>query len=122
MNAYPKLKKIFKRYYHLQNIQRMMMWDEAVMMPSGSGNTRGQVMGTLNYMAQKLLTLKSNSILLDAAEKETLSPWDTANLHWMKKKYIAATCIPLKLTEELTQTTMACEQAWRTMRQQNNWR
>lgn len=99
-----------------------MMWDEAVVMPTGAGETRAKIMGTLNRITQDMLTKKKVKKLLDASHNESeLSPWDSANLSWMKKKHIAASCIPLPLTEKLTQTTVICEQAWRTLREENNW-
>jgi carboxypeptidase Taq len=121
MTSYKKLKTLFKRIYHLQNIQGIMMWDEAVIMPEGAGHSRSQVMGTLNRITQEMLIKKKNRLLLDDAKTMQLSAWDEANLKWMEKKYIAASSIPLKLTEELTNTTMACEQAWRKLRAKNDW-
>lgn len=122
MRNYPKLKNIFKRISHLQYIQRIMMWDEAVMMPAGAGEFRAQALASLNGIAHKILIRKKVKSLLAAAKLEdNLSFWDDANLKWMEKKYLAAACISAKLTEAMTQTTMASEQAWRVMREKNNW-
>ena len=122
MKNYQRLKNNFKRISHLQYAQRIMMWDESVMMPEGAGVSRAHAVGTLNRIMQKMLISKSNKSLLDLAKHETnLDTWDAANLKWMEKKYLSASCIPLSLVEQITKTTMACEQAWRKMRAQNNW-
>lgn len=122
MTSYQKLKTIFKQAHQLCYIHRIMMWDEAVMMPEGAGATRADAMATLNCMIQKILMNKKNKKLIEAAKNENLSGWDKANLKWMEKKYIRAACIPSKLTEKFTRETLLCEQAWRKMRAQNNWR
>jgi len=123
MSAYKKLKEIFKQLAHLHDIQGIMMWDEAAMMPEGAGESRAEAVAILNCMTQKILVSKKNKNLLAAAKQEDgLSLWDSANLRWMEKKYITSACIPSKLTEKLTKETMASEQVWRKLRAQNNWR
>lgn len=123
MQAYKKLKEIFKQYSQLSDIQHLMMWDEAVMMPTGAGEARANSMAMLNGMSQKMLASKKIKKLLEAAKTESgLSDWDRANLEWMGKKYIRAQCVPVKLTEKLTKETMRCEQAWRELRAENNWK
>ena len=123
MTPYQLLKLNFKRIFHLYSIQNIMMWDEAVMMPEGAGPARAKMMGTLNRITQDSLKKRKMERYLAAAEQDTtLSNWDKANLNWMKKKIVAASCLPLSLTEELTQTTLASEQAWRKLRAANNWK
>jgi Zn-dependent M32 family carboxypeptidase len=63
MNHYQKLKTIFKRLSHLHYIQRIMQWDEAVMMPEGAGETRADAISTLVRMSQKMLISKKNQVL-----------------------------------------------------------
>lgn len=122
MKSYLQLKKIFKRVSHLQYLQRILMWDEAVMMPEGAGTARGNAMATLSRSMQKLLISKKMKSLIAAAKQEdNLSSWDVANLEWMEKLYIRANCVPLHLTEEATKAGIACEQAWRKLRAKNDW-
>ncbi|HSW71685.1 MAG TPA: carboxypeptidase M32 [Gammaproteobacteria bacterium] len=123
MEAYKKLKTIFKKLAHLQYVQKIMMWDEAVIMPEGAGAYRAHTMATLDTLVQKTLIKKKNGALIEKAknEQDQLSAWDQVNLKWMEKKYRQATCIPTALTEKLTKTKINCEQAWRKLRPQNNW-
>ncbi len=123
MKSYLKLKELFKQLSQLHYTQRIMQWDEAVMMPEGAAETRAQAMATLSGLTQKMLVNKKNQTLIAAAKQEQgLSAWDSANLAWMEHKYTVAACIPVKLTEKLTTASMNCEQAWRKMRAQNNWK
>lgn len=123
MKAYQELKDLFQHASSLQDIQRMMMWDEAVMMPEGAGAARAESVATLNVLIQKMLTNRKIQTLINAAkQEENLSDWDQANLEWIEKRYIRAKCIPVKLTEKFTRETLACEQSWRKLRAQNNWK
>lgn len=122
MKNYQQLKKIFKRLSHLQYLQRVLMWDEAVMMPEGAGQERANALATLSRTMQKLLIQKKTNTLLEkATSEEQLSPWDATNLNWMNKKYKRAIAIPLKLTEEAIKASIASEQAWRQLRPKNDW-
>lgn len=121
MLPYERLKKIFARISHLQYVQRILRWDEAVMMPEGAGLARAQAIATLNRSTQQMLTSKKIKPLIEAARQASLSPWDSTNVAWMEKEYIRATCVPLALSERVVKATLACEQAWRKLRAQNNW-
>lgn len=122
MKHYQKLKTIFKRLSHLDYIHRIMMWDEAVMMPEGAGESRAQALATLSRTRQQMLISEKTKTFIDKAKEEgDLPPWDSANLAWMEKKYINAADISPKLTEQMSQTSLICEQAWRKYRPKNNW-
>lgn len=87
------------------------------------GEERGQTMAAMECMLQKLLVSTKNRKLIVAAIQEGgLSGWDQANLKLMEKSYVLSVCIPAKLTEKFSCQTIACEQAWRQLRAQNNWR
>lgn len=123
MLSYKKLKKLFKHISHLRYIQRIMMWDESVMMPEGSGSYRAESIGTLNQVISKMLTQRNIKNLIDTAKNDPdLSSWDKANVKWMERLYFNATCVPSKLVVNLTETTLAAHQAWRLLRPQNNWK
>lgn len=122
MKNYQQLKKIFKRISQLQYLQRILMCDEAIMMPRGAGQHRANAMAKFNRIIHKMLINKKIKILIEEAKTENnLLSWDLANLQWMEKKYDRAACIPLQLTEKFTKASMASEQAWRQLRPKNNW-
>jgi carboxypeptidase Taq len=123
MQAYSKLKAVFTQLSELEYINRIMMWDEATMMPEGAGETRARSAATFSCLMQKILVNSKNKKLLELAkQQDNLSDWDAANLRWMEKKYISSACIPPKLMGKLVRETLACEQAWRKLRAENNWR
>ncbi len=123
MSHYQKLKKHFGRLSHLHYVQRILMWDEAVMMPEGSGSYRAESVATLNQVMQKSIQSKEVRFLIEAAKQENLvSLWDKANLALMEKKYNLANCISSKLTTESTKALLTAFQAWRKYREQNNWK
>jgi len=54
MKNYQNLKKVFKQLNHLGYTQRIMMWDEAVMMPTGAAKYRAATVASINKMAHQL--------------------------------------------------------------------
>jgi carboxypeptidase Taq len=123
MKSYDKLKEHFEKLSHLYYIQRILTWDESVMMPKGAGEYRAQAMATYNQIIQGSIATKNMGSLIQAAKSEKLqNDWDKANLRWMERKYIAASCIPTKLTKQWTRASLAAFQAWREYRGTNNWK
>ncbi len=120
--TYQKLKNTFAEVSQLTSIQHLMLWDEAVMMPLGGGEARANSLATLNGVIQKRISERKIQKWIAAAKQESLSPWDAMNLQWIEKQYIRAQCVPVKLAEKLTRETMRCEQAWRKLRTENNWK
>lgn len=121
--SYGKLTQHFEKLSHLRQLDHLAGWDEQVMMPEGGGESRAAAMATLNGIQHDLLTQQQIGEWIDAAHQEKLtSPWQSSNLAWMQKQYKNATCIPKKLVEASTRSTMKTQQAWRTMRADNNWK
>ncbi len=122
MKAYQQLEQKFIELDHLKQLAQLANWDEAVMMPTGAGEMRAKVMGTLMSLRHQKLISDEMANLLQAAEQESLEhAWQQRNFDLMKKRYQNATCLPETLVAKITQTNMSCEQAWRQMRAQNNW-
>lgn len=120
--AYQKLETIFTKVAHLSQLQTISKWDEAVMMPPGGGEARAQMLATLSGIIHKKISSKHIGELIAQAKTETLnSHWQQKNLYWMEKTVIDATCLPLSLIERKTLATLRSEQAWRTLRAENNW-
>lgn len=121
--SYHKLEKHFTTLAHLNHMNQLAGWDEQVMMPTGAGALRADAMATLEGLQHKHLTKPIVRDWLDAADQEQLNDhWKESNLHWMRKLYTQAICLPTELVEGNTKATISTEQAWRTMRADNNWR
>jgi carboxypeptidase Taq len=121
MSHYALLKKHFEKLSHLKYIQRMLMWDEAVMMPEGAGSYRAQALATYDQILQKNLNSKKMLALINKAKLEELSAWDAANLALIEKEYKLSACIPAKLVAQSSEAILLSFQAWRKCRVQNDW-
>jgi carboxypeptidase Taq len=123
MKAYQALKELFEKLSHLEHLQAIATWDEAVMMPSGGGNARGRALSTLKSTTHELLTQERTAELLADAKHEKLGDsWDIANLRWMERAYTNASCLPSNLIKSITEKSIEAEQAWRSLRAENNWK
>ncbi|MCW5589303.1 MAG: carboxypeptidase M32 [Legionellales bacterium] len=123
MKAYHCLEEHFQRIDHLQQLSNIVSWDESVIMPAGSGNSRSRAIASLHGIIHEMTVDKRIAEWLSQAKQENLDdPWQQRNLALMEKHYKNATCIPAALITQKTQAALACEQAWRNLRAQNNWR
>lgn len=123
MQAYKNLEAIFSKLAHLQHVSAICHWDEAVMMPPGGGEARAQALAALQSLRHELLTNRQVGEWIMQAKQETLSsPWQQANLNWIEKNYLKASCLPTELVQRSELAFIRCEQAWRTLRADNNWR
>jgi len=123
MSAYKELEKRFAKLSHLQHLQAIAGWDEAVMMPVGGECARAKALATLKVIQHECLTAPDNLDLIAQSEQEALSsPWQKANLKLIKKAVQNATCLPSDLVHASAKATLECEQAWRKQRADNNWK
>ncbi|RUR28737.1 carboxypeptidase M32 [Legionella qingyii] len=123
MNAYQQLEQHFKKYYDFENLAAIVSWDEASMMPAGGGKARAEALATLSAVQHDWLTNKKvGDLIKQAKDIDSLSLWQQKNLYWMEKEYLQATCIPVNLVEEFTSESLICGQAWRELRQKNDWK
>ncbi len=95
------------------------------MMPQGGGEARGEALASLRGLMHELSTDPAQGDLFEQADREqaagSLSPWQAANLREMRRAWVRATCIPIELVEASSRAESRCEQAWRTLRAQNDW-
>ena len=123
MQAYQNLEAKFRQLAHLSHVSAICHWDEAVMMPAGGGAARAQAMAGLQALQHSLLVAPPVQQWLEEAKTATaLSPWQRANLNWMEDRYLKANCLPEDLVRRSELAFIRCEQAWRTLRAENNWR
>ncbi len=121
-NAYQQLEAIFRKINHLNHASAICHWDEAVMMPPGGGASRAEALATLHSLSHELLIDPKVGYFINQAKSITLeSPWQQANLYWMEEAYRKANCLPTELVQQSTLAFIRSEQAWRNLRQANNW-
>lgn len=121
--SYEKLEARFRQCSRLGELRAISQWDEAVVMPLGGGEARGQALAELQLILQNLVSAPEVGEWIDDASRqaETLNEWQNANLSEMKKLYLEATAVPVELNQRLVLAMMRAEQSWRKLRAENNW-
>lgn len=123
MQAYLNLEKVFRQLAHINHVRAICHWDEAVMMPPGGGKARAQALAGLQVLEHQLLVdAKVKQWLEEAKSTQWESEWQQVNLRWMEDQYLKASCIPEELVRRAHLAFLSCEQAWRVLRAENNWR
>lgn len=123
MSAYEKLESRFEDIYHLTHVQAIVGWDEAVMMPAGSGVARAKGLSTLHSHIHNMLIDNEVGELIEQAKEQTeLTHWQKKNLNLIEKKHLNATLLPTSLVKSLSEANIRCEQQWRICRAENDWK
>ncbi len=114
---YARLEKLFRRLGTLEDAEGVLKWDQAVMMPRGGAGARGAQVAELRAVRHGMISAPETSDLLDAADEgDGLDPWQTANLHHMRRRWCHATALDETLLRAMAKAESACETAWRTAR------
>ncbi|MCG5054210.1 MAG: carboxypeptidase M32 [Myxococcales bacterium] len=123
--SYAQLEATFRRIGHLDHAVAMLEWDEAVMMPAAAGPDRADAVATLYGIRHQHYTQPELSDWFAAAEEEaragSLSASQTANLREMHRSWRRIAALPQDLVEASKKAESASEQAWRSLRAQNDW-
>ena len=95
--SYLALHERFSRIGDLNHALAMLSWDEAVMMPTGSGSVRGEALATLTGMVHELTAAQETGELVDAATRENLDPWQAVNVEKIRHDWMTARTVPADL-------------------------
>ena len=122
--SYAALERHHRRLSHLEHLDAIAGWDEATMMSEGGGGARAEALATLRGIIHTEAVQPALGDWLAAAESEAggLDEWKRANLREMKRSFVRATAIPGELVEASSLAESKSEQAWRSLRAQNDWR
>ncbi len=121
--SYVVLEQRLRELGGLAHAQRMLGWDEAVMMPVGGGPRRGEVLAMIAGIVHRQMTSNETADLIAAAELESgLDDWQRANVREIARARLRATALPSALVVERSLQSTRCEQAWRIARAANDWR
>ena len=121
--SYQILEARFREIAHLNHAEAMLGWDEAVIMPAGGGDARGQALATLaGVIHERLAAPDMGDLLANAAATDgTLSAPQQANLREMRRLWRDATALPVDLVRARQIAVSRCEQVWRVKRGENDW-
>ncbi len=120
-SAYQNLANIWTRAHHLGHLQAIASWDQAANMPPHGNEARAAAMAEMAVLLHGILTAPDLAAQHDAAEKESLSQQQRANLTEMKRQWVARTAIEPESVRRMQMATARCEHAWRTQRPANDW-
>ncbi|WP_198266119.1 carboxypeptidase M32 [sulfur-oxidizing endosymbiont of Gigantopelta aegis] len=120
---YTQLEHLFNRIYQLQHLASIAHWDMAAMMPAGGSQARGEALAEVSVMMNELLSESRTGDLIHLAQEQqtALSDWQQANLREMHRLWLNATSISSDLVKAKALAGSECEQAWRSLRGENNW-
>lgn len=120
--AYAALCATYTRLHHFQHFQSLGMWDGSVNMPPGGNETRASAMAELGLLVHGIETDPKLKGLIDAAEQEPLDDLARANVREIRRRWRHANVLPAELVEAKTIATARCEHAWRTQRENHDWK
>ena len=103
----------FRQIAALDSASGILHWDAATMLPSGSGEVRGEQLAALAEVAHEKLTDPKLADWFADAANEKLDGWRAANLREMKHRYAHATAVPQSLVSALTKLRITSEHQWR---------
>ena len=121
MTAYEQLCGHFSKLANLNGAAAVLHWDAAAMMPTGGAGARAEQLATLSLLGHEMLCAGEIGDLLEQAENTDLDPWETANLREMARKRRHATALPGDLVTAMSHAGSACEMAWRTAREADDF-
>lgn len=117
LTPYRKLEARFRRISVLGDIEGMLNWDMATMMPAGSAEARAEHLAAIKVLCHELLTDPEMPELLEGAEAEVgLDSWNRANLAQMRRLCLRASAVDAALTDALAKAEAECEMRWREAR------
>jgi carboxypeptidase Taq len=117
MTPYQTLETRFRRLGTLGEAVAMLQWDSATQKPEGAAPARAEQTATLRVISHEILTERDMGDLLDGASAQNeLDPWQRANVHEMRRRWLHATAVAPDLVEALTKACSASEMVWRKAR------
>jgi carboxypeptidase Taq len=123
LSAYETLENRFHRLAHLGGAAAVLEWDWAAIMPTGGADARAGQIAELHLISHEIITDPQLADLLGEAEasRDSLDPWQNANLREMRHRWAHANALPADLVAALSAAASTCEMAWRTARAENDF-
>ena len=121
MNAYIKLKEIFREASLSSDIAGILHWDMSTMMPSNSRNQRAEQLAYLSKITHdKVSSDKVRDLILEA-KHEALNENDIYNLREIEREHKLTSSVPSNLVQQISKTAAKCEGEWQEARKNSNF-
>ncbi len=119
--SFAKLDAHLKKLEALSHAQSVLSVDEAVMMPHGGGEKRGEAMAGLAALYHEMAASPQVGDWLAAAEAEDLGPEQRVALREQNRSYLNLTCLSAEFVQTQVAARIRCEQLWRQVRPAGDW-
>ena len=120
-NSYEKLKKIFFDTSISSDIEGLLHWDMATMMPLNSRKQRVNQLAFMAKLKHRMISSKEVEDLFIELDESNLGIKDSANFREMKREYLFLSCLPEDLVEALSKVAATCEGNWQQARKDCNF-
>ena len=111
----------YKKIWAIDTLKALSAWDLEVYMPENGAYFRGQAMGILGTMQQKLLLDNKFLTLIKKVQNDKLNIYEQAVVRNLNRVIEKNKKIPSKLLEEIEETTNQAQIEWRKARENNDF-
>src|SRR5210317_251299 len=115
-----KLKRYFKNYYVLNDINGILFWDNATNLPPKSIESRSEQMSILAEYIDKELRDQNIIEEINLNKTKNLNDHDKKNLLLMENIVIKENAVDVELKSQLIKKKLRCEHLWREAREKND--
>ena len=115
-----KLKRYFKNYYVLNDINGILFWDNATNLPPKSIESRSEQMSILAEYIDKELRDQNIIEEINLNKTKNLNDHDKKNLLLMENIVIKENAVDVELKSQLIKKKLKCEHLWREAREKND--
>lgn len=121
-SSYKKLKEIFREASITSDIEGILHWDMATMMPINARLQRSDQLALMAKLKHNLLSNQRVGDLINETDGDKLSRKDKINFYEMKREYLHISSLPSNLIEALSKASAVCEGLWQQARKENNFK
>ena len=121
MEAYNKLKEIFREASISSDIAGILHWDMSTMMPTNSRKHRAEQLAYLSKLSHDNVSSNEVRDLILEAKNEDLNKNDLRNLREIEREHKLASSVPSDLVEKISRTSAKCEGEWQEARKNSDF-
>ena len=111
-DAYAALLAHLKETHALQQVARLLSWDQEAMMPAKGAEARAEQAGAMSAVLHARRTDPRIPDWIAAIDEDALDAAGRANLREAARDHDRATRLPARLAQELAETTMRAHGQW----------